>query len=438
LAGLYLGAVMSVMDGSILNVALPTISRDLGVTSAASTSVVTAYQVAIVMVLLPASALAERLGYHLLYVGGLAVFVLLSLGCALAPSLDVLTLCRFVQGFGAAAMMSVGGAQTRMIWPRALLGRGIGYSAVVVSCAGAAGPPLAGLILSRVGWPWLFLVNVPTGLISLFLMIRFGPKAPPATRSFDLVSAILNAVMFGALFLAASQVIQGRASAWLLAYLAPGLGAGALLLARMRSARRPMIPFDLMKLRGMRPAYGASVCGFASQTCMLVYLPFVLQDQLGLGVATVGLILVPLTIAIALSSPLAGRMADKSWAGLMSALGLGLNAVAMAGLALLIPGRAPLLWIAFALALCGLGFGLFQSPNNNVMLRRGPIERIGAAGGMLATCRLTGQTVGALIAALALRLSHPGPLWGLYLAAGLAVAAAVFARSRSQERGEGP
>jgi DHA2 family multidrug resistance protein-like MFS transporter len=431
LAGLWIGTVMAVMDGSIMNVALPTISRDLAVSSAASTGVVTAYQVAIVMILLPASALAERVGYHLLYRWGLGVFVLLSLGCALASSLEVLTVCRLVQGLGAAAMMSVGGAQTRMIWPKTLFGRGIGYNAVVVSCAAAAGPPLAGLLLSRASWPWLFLVNVPTGLISLGLMMRFGPKAPPVTRSFDAPSAVLNAVMFCMLFLSASEVIQGHASPWLVAYLVTGLSAGALLLARMRAAPRPMIPLDLIGIRGMRPAYGASVCAFASQTCMLVYLPFVLQYQLRLDVATVGVLLLPLTIMIALSSPIAGHMSDKSWAGLMSALGLGLNAVAIAALALLIPGRPPLVLIAFELALCGLGFGLFQSPNNHVMLRRGPIERAGAAGGMQATCRLVGQTAGALIAALTLRLPQLGPLSGLYFAAGLAVVAAAFARSRS-------
>jgi DHA2 family multidrug resistance protein-like MFS transporter len=421
---------MAVLDGSIVNVALPTISHDLAISSAASTSVVTAYQIAIVMTLLPASALSEKVGYHRVYIGGLALFVLVSLGCALAPNLEALAACRFAQGLGAAAMMAVTGAQTRLIWPRAQLARGIAYNAVVVSCAGAAGPPLAGFLLSRASWPWLFLINIPTGLISLALITRFGPRVATVTRSFDAPSAVLNAIMFGGLFLAVSEVIHGHYSPWLVPDLITGLAAGALLIQRLESVPRPLIPFDLMAMRGVRSAYGASVCAFASQTCMLVYLPFVLQDQMGLNVATVGLLLLPVTVAIALSSPLAGRMADKSWAGVMSALGLGLNAVAIAALALLIPGRPPLLLIAAALALCGLGFGFFQSPNNNVMLRRPPIERIGAAGGMLATCRQVGMTAGALTAALALRVPHLEYLSGLYFAAGFAVLAAVFVRSR--------
>lgn len=436
LAGLWIGAVMAVLDGSIINVALPTISRDLAITSAASTWVVTAYHVAIVMILLPAAALAERIGYHLVYCGGLGIFILLSLGCAVAPNLETLVVCRFFQGLGAAGMMSVGGAQVRLIWPRALLGRGIGYNAVVVSCAGAAGPPLAGFLLSHADWPWLFIVNVPLGLVSLVLMVRFGPKAPPVAYSFDGLSAILNATMFCALFLGVSELIQGYPSPWISAYFIAGLSSGAFLLARMGSAYRPMIPFDLIKIPGMGFAYGASVCAFASQTCMLVYLPFVLEDQLHLNVATVGVLLLPLTIAIAVSSPIAGRLSDRNWAGLMSAVGLGLNAVAIATLALLLPGRPPLLLIALAMTLCGLGFGLFQSPNNIVMLRRGPIERAGAAGGMQATCRLTGQTAGALIAALTLRLPQLGSLSGLYFAASLAVLAAAFARSRSHAKSQ--
>jgi DHA2 family multidrug resistance protein-like MFS transporter len=421
---------MAVMDGSIANVALPTISRDLAITSTASTWIVTAYQVAIVMVLLPASAFAEKIGYNRLYWAGLSLFVLLSLGCAFAPNLEVLAACRFVQGLGAAAMMAVGGAMTRVIWPKALLGRGIGYNAMVVSCAGAAGPALAGFLLSRASWPWLFLINIPTGLISLGLMIKFGPRVAPVTRTFDLTSAALNVVAFCGLFLGISEITQGDASLWTVAFFAIGFGAGALLLRRMRSAHRPLIPFDLIKLRGMRSAYGASVCAFASQTCMLVYLPFVLQGQLRLNVATVGALLMPLTIVLALASPIAGHMSHKSWAGLMSAFGLGLNAAAIAGIAFVVPVRPPLLLIALALALCGLGFGFFQSPNNNVMLRTAPVERMGAASGMLATCRLVGQTAGALIAGLALRFPQLGASPGLYFAAGLAGLAAIFVRSR--------
>lgn len=429
-AGLWIGMIMSVIDSSIVNIALPTISRDLAITSATATWVVTAYQVAIVMTLLPVAALGERLGYHRVYLAGLGLFIAMSVCCANAPGLEALAAFRFVQGLGAAAMMGVNGAQLRFVWPRALLGRGIAYNAVVVSCTAAAGPGLAGFLLTLADWPWLFLVNIPFGLVSLVLILAYGPRSPSVTTLFDWRAALLSAAMFCAFFLAASEMVHGGPSLWFAGCLAVGVTTGIWLVARTRSSSRPMIPFDLIRIPRMQKAYGASICAFAAQMCMLISLPFLLEGKLHLDVATVGLLLLALPITIALTSPFAGRLADRSWAGLMSAAGLCLNAAALVLLAVLIRNQAPLALLMLPLAICGLGFGLFQSPNNNVMLRTGPMDRAGAAAGMQATCRLIGQTAGALLAALAFRFPQLGSFIALYFAAGLAFAAAAFARAR--------
>jgi DHA2 family multidrug resistance protein-like MFS transporter len=185
LTGLWTGMAMSVIDSSIANIALPSIARDLAVSPSTTTWVVTAYQIAIIMTLLPVAALGERLGYGRVYLGGLILFILMSIACAVAPNLEVLAASRFIQGLGAAAMMGVNGAQMRHTWPKALLGRGIGYNAVVVSCTAAAGPALAGFILSLGSWHWLFLINIPVGLAAMFLVVRFGPRTPSVTRVFD-------------------------------------------------------------------------------------------------------------------------------------------------------------------------------------------------------------------------------------------------------------
>ncbi|HTM78410.1 MAG TPA: MFS transporter, partial [Devosia sp.] len=133
LAGLWLGMAMSVLDGSIANIALPSIGHSLGIPPAKTTWVVTAYQIAVVMALLPVAALGERIGYNRVYQAGMALFALMSLGCAAAPNLEILGICRFLQGVGAAAMMGVNGAQMRVTWPPDSLARGIGYNALVVS-----------------------------------------------------------------------------------------------------------------------------------------------------------------------------------------------------------------------------------------------------------------------------------------------------------------
>lgn len=430
LAGLWTGMAMSVIDSSIANIALPSIARDLSVAPATTTWVVTAYQIAIVMTLLPVAALGERLGYVRIYLAGQILFVLMSLGCALSVNLEMLAACRFVQGLGAAAMMGVNGALMRHTWPKALLGRGIGYNAVVVSCTAAAGPALAGFILSLADWPWLFLVNVPFGIVALVLLMRCGPRTPAVSTHFDWGDALLNALMFGALFLAFSDGVHGRWSMSLGLMILVGAVAGSWLLWRSRMSPRPLIPLDLLRMPRLRLAYGASVCAFSAQMAMLVTLPFYLEGERHLDAAAVGLLVLPLPLAIATTSPIAGRLAERSWAGRMSAVGLLLCALATGLLALFLPRGLPLYAVALVMIACGAGFGLFQSPNNNVMLRGAPLDRAGAAAGMQATCRLLGQTFGALMAALSLRLLGPGSLAPLALATLLSLGSAAFARAR--------
>ncbi|MBB5986023.1 MFS transporter [Sphingobium lignivorans] len=430
LAGLWAGMAMSVIDGSFVNIALPSIARDLSISPASATWVITTYQIAMVMGILPFSALGERLGYGRVYLVGMSLFVLMSLVCSLAPDLETLATCRFLQGIGAAAMMAINGAQIRHTWPRSLLGRGIGYNAVVVSSVAASGPAVAGFILSFASWHWLFLVNVPIGLAALTLVMRFGPRTPPTATTFDWQGALLSALMFAAFFLAASDAAHGHWSVGMSLAVAFGFVMGFWLFRRAQSGSRPILPLDLLRIGRMRLAYAASICGFGSLMVMMVVLPFFLEGTRRIEPAMVGLVLLPLPIALAVSAPLAGRFSDRSWAGLMSAAGLTLLALALALMAWMLPHHPPLKLLALLTGLCGIGFGLFQSPNNNVMLRTAPIERAGAAAGMQAICRLLGQTMGALVAALCLGSTEQGPLLALGVAAVLALLAAASASRR--------
>nr|WP_281384462.1 MFS transporter [Novosphingobium flavum] len=427
---MWAAIIMAVLDGSVMNLALPIIARDFTISSASTTWLITSYQIAIVMGLLPLSALGERFGYHQVYCSGLAIFVVASIGCAVSTGIAMLAGFRFVQGLGAAAIMAVNGAQMRLAWPSGLLSRGIGYNAVIVAGTAAAGPPLAGLLLSFADWPLLFLVNLPIGLASLLLVTHFGLRRPAETSTFDGIGALLNAVSFGAIFLGCSELVHGAPQLRAAGFLLVGLLLFLALLRRSARQERPMLPIDLFRFRRLAFAYGASVCAFAAQMCLLLALPFLLVDTMRVPVAAVGLLLLPLPAAIALSSPLAARLADRRWAGLMSGAGLALAAIAMGALAFLADQAPPLSQIAAIMALCGAGYGLFQSPNNNVMLRTAPLERAGAAAGMQATCRVAGQTVGALIAALALHLPQSGPVLSLYAGSGLALIAALIARGR--------
>ena len=216
---IVLGLTMAVLDGAIANVALPTIASDLNASPAASIWIVNAYQIAIVIALLPLSFLGDMVGYRRIYKIGLVVFIFTSLACALSRSLEMLTFARVAQGLGGAALMSVNTALIRLIYPQRFLGRGMGINSFVVAVSSAAGPTIAAAILSLASWQWLFLINVPLGIVAFVLAMRFLP--PNSARSkiirFDLPSAIMNALTFGLLITALSGFAQGQSTRLVLA-----------------------------------------------------------------------------------------------------------------------------------------------------------------------------------------------------------------------------
>ena len=405
---IWLGLAMSVLDSSIANVALPAIARDLQATPSASIWVVNAYQLAMVTALLPLSALGEIIGYRRVYVVGLAIFTLASAGCAAAHTLPMLAGARVLQGFGAAGLMSVNPALVRFTFPRDQLGRGLGLNALVVALSAAAGPTVASAILAAASWPWLFAVNLPLGAVTLIAAAKALPFTPPVPRRFDVWSAALNAVAFGSVVGGVELLIRedGVGRGW--ALVAIGLVAGVLLVRRSLTQPTPLMPVDLLKLPMFSLSISSSVCSFMASMSCIVALPFFLQTVLGRSQVETGFLMTPWPLGLALAAPLAGRLADRYPAGLLSSIGLIIMAIGSAVLALT-PSNAGALDICWRMGLCGAGFGFFQSPNNRAMLWGTPRDRSGGAGGMLATARITGQTAGATAVALTL---HIDPAYG--------------------------
>jgi DHA2 family multidrug resistance protein-like MFS transporter len=429
IGAIWLTMAMSVLDGAIANVALPTIAHDLGASPAASIWVVNAYQIAITMLLLPLASLGEILGYKRVYVAGVIIFVLSSLGCTFADSLLTLSLSRFIQGFGAAAIMAVNGALVRFTYPRAMLGRGLGYNAFVVALAAAAGPSIAAVILAIASWRWLFAVNIPIGLVALAIGWRYLPSSPRNGRPFDWQSALLTCLAFAAFFFVASDIAHGTFSPITIGLLGTGIFAAIILTRRARRQDAPLIPLDLLRIPILRLSYITSSCSFAAQMIGLVALPFYLQGRFGFDHVETGLLLTSVPVGVAVAAPLAGRLVEHFPAGLLGGIGLGLLALGYLMLAM-IGGAVPLALLVAAMAMCGFGFGLFQAPNNRTMLGAAPPHRSGAAAGMLATSRLFGQTLGAVGVALFLRLAGATSAAPFFAAAALGVIAAIFSFRR--------
>lgn len=425
---------MAVLDGAIVNVALPVMARDLGVSPADAIFIVNAYQIAVTAALLPLASLGDILGYRRVYLAGLAAFVAASLLCAFAPSLPWLIAGRIAQGLGAAGIMSVNIALVRFIYPLRMIGRGVGNVALIVAVASAAGPSVAAAILSVAEWPWLFLVNLPVGLVALIVAARTLPTTPASGQRFDWTSALLNALTFGLLSVGIDGLGEAHSRGRAVAALVGAVVIGTVFVRRQLGLIAPLLPVDLLRLPAFALSMATSIAAFSAQTIAYIALPFYLQGVLHLSGTLTGLLMTPWPIAIAVMAPLSGRLADRYDPGRLGGIGLGLMALGLIAVALL--PAAPTPWdIAWRLALCGLGFGLFQSPNNRVIITSAPRERSGGASGMQSTARLTGQSLGAALVAVVFGLTHAaGPAPGIAVALWCAVALAGIGAVSSMAR----
>ncbi|RFB78631.1 MFS transporter [Methylovirgula sp. 4M-Z18] len=390
---------MAVLDGAIVNVALPSIGQDLAITPAQTIWVVNAYQLAVTISLLPLASIGDSVGYKKCYWTGLAVFTVASFACANAHSLLFLSLARVVQGFGAAGVMSVNIALVRFIFPRAQLGIGVGYTALVVAVSSAAGPSVASAILSVGHWQWLFLVNVPLGLAALVIAARALPVTPASGNRFDVLSALLNAITFGALIAglnALSDEGHGERGAILIAIAAV---FGVIFVQRERRLTIPMLPVDLLRLPVFALSVVTSIGSFAAQSMAYVALPFFFEQDLGRSETATGLLMTPWPLMTALTAPIAGKLSDQIPPERLGSIGLTILAIGLILIATM--GAEPSsVDIGWRLAICGLGFGIFQSPNNKILIGSAPRERSGGASGIQSTARLLGQSMGAVTVAV--------------------------------------
>lgn len=394
---IWLAISMAILDGSIANVALPTIAAELQATAADSIWIVNAYQLTITALLLPFAALGDRIGYARVYLPGLGLFIVGSVGCATAVGLSTLIAARMFQGIGAAAIMSMNAAMVRGTYPRAKLGRGMGYNAVVLSVSAAAGPSIAALILSAGSWPWLFLINVPMGLASVLIGIRNLPHSRGHRGRPNHLSAALSVIALSALVFGFETVARGNVGTGI-AMLVIAVIAGVLLVRRDWTRPAPLLPLDLLRIPIFSLSIATSITTFAAQMLALVALPFMLQGMHGRSVIETGLLMTAWPLAVGVTAPLAGRLADRHPAGLLGGIGLALLAMGLLALSMLdsSSGNLDTLW---RMALCGAGFGFFQSPNNRTIVTTAPETRTGAAGGLLAVARVLGQTGGAVVVA---------------------------------------
>jgi DHA2 family multidrug resistance protein-like MFS transporter len=402
-ATITIGLTMSVLSNSMTNLALPYIAHDLAISAESSIWIVNAYQIALMVSLLPVAAFADIVGYRHVYRFGLAFFCVASLACVLAPSLPWLIAARGVQGIAGSAIMAIQPALVRAIYPRNMLGRGLGFNTTVVATSLAAGPSIGAALLSLWSWPFLFGVHIPLGLISFVLAERYLPHTTHVHRPFDVVSATLSGVTFGLLIFGIDGMAHGHAWQLIVAELAAALALGSLFVWRQSKLKDPMMPIDVFRRPIFSLSISAATCTFTAQGLAFVSLPFFFHTVLGRDATATGILLTAWPLALAAIAPIAGRLADRHHAGLLGAIGLTSMTTGLVLTALLPPdpSTANIMW---RLVLCGAGFGIFASPNNRLMMNAVPRERSGSAGGIIASARTLGQTMGAALVALVFAL----------------------------------
>lgn len=391
---------MSVLDINISNVVLPTLSHDFGTSPSVTTWIVNGYQLAIVVSLLSFSSLGEIFGYRKIFIYGVGLFCITSLICALSDSFWTLTTARVFQGFSASAITSVNTALLRLIYPKSQIGRGMGINAMVIAISAAAGPSVASGILSIASWHWLFAINLPLGAIALMLGIKYLPRQEKTSkRKFDTISAITNAITFGLLIYTLDGFAHHERYDYLILQLIVLAVVGIYYVRRQLGQESPLLPLDLLKIPIFRLSIITSMCSFTAQMLAMISLPFFLQNTLGHSEVMTGLLLTPWPLASLITAPIAGYLVERIHPGILGSIGMVIFGIGLYSLSSL-STDSTIISIIWRLALCGAGFGLFQTPNNSTIISSAPAKRSGGASGMMGMARLMGQTLGTTFVAL--------------------------------------
>lgn len=421
IAAISFGNALLVIDGSIANVALPTLSRELAITPAMATNVLVVYQLVLVMGLLPMSSLGTRIGLRRVYQAGQVLFCLASAACFFVESLPALLLLRAAQGLGATMGLSVSVALLRTIYPARNLGAGLGLNSVVITSSLAIAPTLGGFVLAHFAWQWIFVLAAPLAVVSLLLGSALPPgerRAGPGDVAGSVWIAATMALLIGGVQLASHSALSAG-----MATIALGLVSLVFLVRRERGRTNPVVPVDLVG----RPVIGLSLlaafAAFIGSGLALVALPFRLEAAMGFTPDQVGLMLVPFPLTLMVVNPLAGWLSDRVAASKLGVSGL---AVAIVGLLLLavMPGDARPFDVVWRLVVFAAGFGFFISPNSRLIVGNVPIGRTASIGGTIQTVRLFGQAAAASVVGVLLTLGlGEGGFPSLIAAAMLAIAA---------------
>lgn len=396
-ATVCIGAFMGQLDASIVSLALPAIGHDLHAGTGQTEWVALCYLLTLVSLVAPVGRLADAIGRKLLYTYGFAVFGLASLACGLAPNLITLDVFRVVQALGAAMLQANSVALIACAVPRRILGRAVGVQGAAQAVGLALGPAAGGLLLQLGSWRLLFLLTVPAAVIGVVTGWFFLPRSRnlAARQPVDWRGLALFVPAIAALMLALSLGVWQA--------LAVTAVCGILFLLHTRRTAAPLLDLGLFRRPAFRAGLGAGLLSYTSMFGLLFTAPLALAAAFHLASGHAGLVLTLLPVALGVTAPLAGRLADRWGAPAVTAAGMAVATLGLVGIAALRPGLAG---FAVLLVVVGIGLGLFTPANNAAVMAAAPTTDSGAAAGILNMTRGLGTALGIAAATLVYGATH--------------------------------
>ncbi len=399
LAAIAMAIFLGTIDGSIVNVALPTLVDEFDTTFGVAQWVVLAYMLTQTVLVLGIGRLGDMTGKKRIFVSGFIVFTVGSVLAGLSPTIVWLVTARVVQAVGAAMIFALGFAITTEAFPPSERGKALGINGTMVSLGIMAGPIIGGLILEAADWRWIFFVNIPIGIVGTITAIRFIPNTKPAGgQRFDWIGA-------GLFFVALFSLLVGLTAGQEVGFLGPivlgsfgiSVAAFALFVAVERRVEEPMLDLSLFSSSELTVNLVTGFLSFFALSGLLLLVPFYLTDVIGLSPRQIGLVLGAIPISMGIVAPLSGTLSDRIGSRRVTVAGLATMTVGFLGAAFFFEGATTALAAILVGLVVGLGMGVFQSPNNSAILGAVPQDRLGVTSGMLTINRTTGMLTGIAI-----------------------------------------
>jgi len=398
MAVVWIGIFMATLDGSIVNVALPTLTDFFKTDITTIEWVVMAYLVTITSLLLSLGRISDMIGRKIMFAGGLAVFTVGSGLCAFSTTEGQLILFRIFQGIGAAMLMATGVAIITHTFPPRERGKAMGLIGTVVAIGSMTGPVLGGFLIQRVGWQSIFYINIPVGIVGTIMALKVLHNDEKSKgQEFDIPGALtLFASLIALLVVLSDGQEKGWGSSFIILLFVSSLVFFIIFVQIEIRAKQPVLNLRHFRNRPFAAANISALISFMAMYSVILLMPFLLQDELKYSPQEVGIVFMAVPLVMSVVSPLSGWLSDRTNSHVLSSIGIGIAALSILSLGNL-NDNSSFAEVAFRLSLLGLGMGLFQPPNNSIIMGSLPKEQLGIAAGIMGTMRNMGMVIGVAV-----------------------------------------